>query len=146
MFKKLKLLLEGNTCLGTVGINIVVFFLIHYSGQTVHMRVLHISGEVLQDEILVQRLWVLKICPGWCGSVGCELACETKGCWFNSWSGHMPVLRARSLVVGTREETDQWFSPSFSPSSPLSKKIFKKCFKKSKSRYLSLFRECSILV
>ena len=34
-------------------------------------------------------------CLGWCVSVDWALACEPKGCWFNSQSGHMPGLWAR---------------------------------------------------
>ena len=30
--------------------------------------------------------------PGWCGSVDWVPACEPKGCWFDSQSGHMPGL------------------------------------------------------
>ena len=30
--------------------------------------------------------------PGWCGSVVGVLACEPKGHWFNSQSGHVPGL------------------------------------------------------
>ena len=41
----------------------------------------------------------------------------TKGHWFNSQSGHMPGLWARSSVGGTREATTHWcFPPSLSPS------------------------------
>ena len=47
-----------------------------------------------------------------------------KGCWFDSWSGHMPGLQARSPVWGVQEATDQCFSP-LSPSFPLSLKINK---------------------
>ena len=61
------------------------------------------------------------ISPGWCGSVDWVLACEPKGCWFNSQSGNVPGLWARSPVGGVQEETIHWyFSPSlFSFSSPL---------------------------
>ena len=37
-------------------------------------------------------------CPGWCGSVDWVPACKPKGCRFNSQSGHMPGLQARSAV------------------------------------------------
>ena len=43
--------------------------------------------------------------PGWCGSVDRAPACELKGHWFDSQSGHMPGLRARSPVGGVREAT-----------------------------------------
>ena len=39
---------------------------------------------------------------------GLSTGCESKGCWFDSQSGHMPAL---------------WASPSLSPSIPLSLKI-----------------------
>ena len=32
-------------------------------------------------------------------------ACEPKGCWFDSQSGHMPEFQARSPVGGVREAT-----------------------------------------
>ena len=67
------------------------------------------------------------ISPGWCGSVDWVLACESKGGLFDSWSGHMPGLWARSLVGGVWEVTDgqcisrtlMFLSPSFSLPSPL---------------------------
>ena len=43
----------------------------------------------------ILRWW----CTGWCDSVDWALV---KGRWFSSQSGHMPGLRARSLVGGTR--------------------------------------------
>ena len=50
--------------------------------------------------------------PGWCGSVDWVPACKPKGRWFDSQSGHMPGLWARSPVGGAREETTHWcFSP-----------------------------------
>ena len=59
-------------------------------------------------------------CPGWRGFVDWEPACEPKGHWFNSQSGHIPGLRARSPVGGAREVTTHWcFSPCLSPSLPL---------------------------
>ena len=60
--------------------------------------------------------------PGWCGSVDWTLSCETKGCWFDSQSGHMPGLQSRSPVEGTEEATTHWCFPSpFSLPSPSSK-------------------------
>ena len=60
--------------------------------------------------------------PGWCGSVVWALACEPKGCWFDSQSGHIPGLQLRSPTRGTWEATThRCFSPSFFPSFPLSK-------------------------
>ena len=38
--------------------------------------------------------------PGWCGSVDRKMACELKGLQFDSQSGHMPGLQARSPVGG----------------------------------------------
>ena len=38
--------------------------------------------------------------PGWCGSVDWVPACEPKGRWFNSQSGHKPGLWARFPVGG----------------------------------------------
>ena len=68
----------------------------------------------------------LQGCPGWCSSVDWAWACEPKGCWFNSQSGHMPGLQARSPVVDAWEATTHWcFFPSLSPSLPLSLKINK---------------------
>ena len=67
--------------------------------------------------------------PGWCGSVDWVPACEPKRHWFNSPSGHMPRLWARSLVGGLQKATNGCFSPYLSPSLPLSLKI-NKIFKK----------------
>ena len=68
--------------------------------------------------------------PGWCGSVDSVLACKARGCWFDSQSGHMPGLRPKSPVGGTREATTPCFSPSFSLPSPL--KMNKQNLKKKK--------------
>ena len=51
--------------------------------------------------------------PGWCGSVDWAPACEPSGCQFDSQSGHMPGLLARSPAGGLWEGTDRCFSPSF---------------------------------
>ena len=57
---------------------------------------------------------------GWCGSGDWAPACEPKGHQFNSQSGHMPVLWARSPVGGMQEATNIDISlPLFLPS-PLS--------------------------
>ena len=70
----------------------------------------------------ISRELKLFYCPGWCGSVDWALACEPKSHQFDSPSGHMPGLWARSPVRGAWEATTHWcFSPSFSPSLPLSK-------------------------
>ena len=58
-------------------------------------------------------------CLGWWGSVDWVLACKARGCQFDSQSGHMPGLWARSLVGGTHKATTHWcFSPSLSSSLP----------------------------
>ena len=60
--------------------------------------------------------------PGWCGSVDWVPACEARGHWFDSQSGHVPGLQARSPVGGAWEATTHGcFFPSFSLPSPLSK-------------------------
>ena len=60
--------------------------------------------------------------PDYCSSVGWATTCKTKDDQFNSRSGHMPGLRARSLFGGVQEATNQWFSLSFFlPPSPLCK-------------------------
>ena len=60
-------------------------------------------------------------------------ACKLKGCWFDSQSGHMPGLWARSLVGVERQPIDvslaHWcFSASLSPSPPFSLKLINKIF------------------
>ena len=78
-------------------------------------------------------LKINKICSGWCGSVDWVPTCKSKGCWFDSRSGHIPGLWARSSVGGVQEATNQCISPTsvllsllFSLPSLLSKnKIFK---------------------
>ena len=56
----------------------------------------------VMDEILGEkqdfRLKVTKYRPGCCSSVDLAHACEAKGVWFNSQSGNMPALQARSSV------------------------------------------------
>ena len=41
----------------------------------------------------------------WCGSVNGALACEPKSRQFNSQSGHMPGMQARSPVGDAQEAT-----------------------------------------
>ena len=48
--------------------------------------------------------------PGWCGSVDWVPAFKPKGHQFDSQSGHMPGLQARSPVRGVWEATNQCFS------------------------------------
>ena len=50
-------------------------------------------------------LFEIRSSPGWCGSVDLVLACEPKGCQFDSQSRHMPGLQARSPVGGMQEAT-----------------------------------------
>ena len=60
-------------------------------------------------------------CPGWCGSVDWVLACKPMGCWFDSQSGYMLGLQARSPIGDAWEaSTDGFIPPSLSPSFPLS--------------------------
>ena len=59
-------------------------------------------------------------CPGWCGSVDWVPACEPKGCQFNSQSGHMPRLQARSPVGGLVSGNQSTYLLRIDPSLPLS--------------------------
>ena len=66
--------------------------------------------------------------PGCYGLVDWATACEPKGHWFDSQSGHMPGLWARALFGDMWEATDwcishtlMFLSLSFSLPSPLSK-------------------------
>ena len=85
--------------------------------------------------------------PGWCSSVGWALACEPKGHWFDSPSGHKPGLRARS-AVGVWEATNGCFSCTsmllslFLHPFPFSKKI-NKSFKKIKCLH---FRDTTLVI
>ena len=74
-------------------------------------------------ELEATFLWskIDKRYPGWFSSVDWAWACEPKGRWFNSQSGHIPGLPARSPVRGVREAPTHWcFSPSLLPC-PLSR-------------------------
>ena len=83
--------------------------------------------------------------PGWCGSVDWVPACEPKGHWFDSQSGHMPGLWARSPVGGAREATTHWcFSLSLSLSLPLSLKI-NKSFKTLKNKMWNIYMNISLI-
>ena len=65
-------------------------------------------------------------CPGWCSSVDWVPACKPQGHWFNSQSGHMPGLWARSPVARAQGAATHWcFSPSLSLCLPLSLRINK---------------------
>ena len=61
--------------------------------------------------------------PGWRGSVDWALVWEPKGHWFDSQSGHMPGLQAKSSVweLMRGNHTLMFLSLSFSLLSPLSK-------------------------
>ena len=59
----------------------------------------------------------------WCGSVDWVAFCKPKGCQFDSQSGYLPGLQARSPVGGVQEATNRLFSPSLSPTLPLTLKI-----------------------
>ena len=86
------------------------------------------SWQLYASECLQELAFFL----GCCGSVDWVLACEPKGSWFDSQSGHMPGLQARSPVRGTREASTHWcFSPSLAPSLLLCLKISKWNLKKS---------------
>ena len=70
--------------------------------------------------------WSIFYCPIWHGSVDWTPGCEAKGGWFDSQSGHMPRLQARSPIGGAQEAATHWcFSLSLSPSLSLSLKINK---------------------
>ena len=82
-----------------------------------------------------------EISPSWCTSVDWAPACEPKGRRFDSQSGHMRGLWARSPVGGVQEAiTHRCFSPSLSPSLPLSLKI-NKILKKEKPETIQLLKE-----
>ena len=49
-----------------------------------------------------------KPCSGECGSVDWALACEPRGYWFDSQSGHRPGFWARSPAGGAWEATTHW--------------------------------------
>ena len=64
------------------------------------------SIKKTQEEIKVTLSEIKKnLQPGLVWLVDRAPACEPKGCWFNSQSGHTPGLQARSLVGGLREAT-----------------------------------------
>ena len=48
-------------------------------------------------------------CPAWYGSVDWAMACKPKGRWFDSQSGHVPGLQARSPAVGVQEASTHCF-------------------------------------
>ena len=64
-------------------------------------RVMTIYNEQVRQPLSKVSFW----CPDWCGSVDWVPAWGLKGCRFDSWSGHMPGLWARSTVRDMREAT-----------------------------------------
>ena len=82
------------------------------------------------------------------------LAWEPKGLRFDSRSGHMPGLQARSPVGDVWEATTHWrFSPSLSPFLPLSKKpnqrithIYSTLHSKWNVSYSESLLNCSIIL
>ena len=72
----------------------------------------HLRGYVLKT---------LKSVSGWCGSVDWAPAYKPKGHRFDSQSGHLPGLQARSLIGGAWEATTHHSLLSFCLPSPLSK-------------------------
>ena len=76
--------------------------------------------------------------PGWCGSVDLVPACEPKGHQFDSQSGCMPGLQARSPVGGTQIDASLFCSLP----SPLSKsKLINLKRKISSSKNTTIFIE-----
>ena len=88
-------------------------------------------GALRDSDLMLKRLNYWRNAPGWCGSVDWALACEQKGHQFDSQSGHMPKLWAKSQVGGAQEATTHWCPcPSLSPFLPLYLKTkFKEIFK-----------------
>ena len=81
--------------------------------------------------------------PGWCGSVDWA-RCKPKGHWFNSRSGHMPGLQARSPVGGMWEATTHWcFSPSRPPFPCLKRN--KNIFIKKKTKHIC-GSQCTLII
>ena len=62
-----------------------------------------LTYKIIRFSVLFLK--VKKFCPGWCGSVDGVWACKPKGCEFDSQSGHMPGLQARSPMRSAREAT-----------------------------------------
>ena len=100
------------------------------------MYMVQFKAEGTPLQTLTQRCIESWESPGWYGSVDWVPVCEPNGCQFNSQSGHMPGLWARSPVGDAQEATTHWcFSPSLSPSLPLSLKINKLNLKKKKESW-----------
>ena len=62
------------------------------------------SGQS-EIQLEINTIKFLEKCPPWCGSVDWALACEPKGHRFDSQSGHMPGLQAKSPVGDGQEAT-----------------------------------------
>ena len=97
----------------------------------------HSRGDADLETTLEKPLGLLtafkKVQPWLVWLSGSSVGCEPKGRQFNSQSGHMPGLLARSPVGGVQEATTHWcFSPSLSLSLPLFKNNNNKIFKKKK--------------
>ena len=101
-------------------------FYIHFSILTSSkFSVFYTDGKSqLEWLIFIANTWsivifYLQLSPGWCDTVDWALACEPKGRQFDSQSGHMPGLRARSPVRGVQEATTRWcFFPVILPPFP----------------------------
>ena len=75
------------------------------------------------NDIVIVLMIKIKFSPDWCVSLGWVPACELKGCRFNSGSGHMTGLWARSPFGSMQVATDVPL-PLFLPPFPLSLKSF----------------------
>ena len=86
------------------------------------------SLNLAYNLVVIYHFKNCKISPGWCGSVDWVPVCKPKGCQFDSLSGHMPGLWARSPARSMREATSWYISHTlmfssclFLPPFPLSK-------------------------
>ena len=59
----------------------------------------YLSSDIFQN-FFTYFIYFKRNCPGWCDSVDWVPACKPKGHQFDSQSGHMPGLCARSSVGG----------------------------------------------
>ena len=60
----------------------------------------------MEEELLDLKRLKRQIILGWCGLVDSIPACKPNGCQFDSQSGHMSGLWARSSVGGVLKATD----------------------------------------
>ena len=87
--KETQTLIQKNTCTSVL---IAVLFTVANIWKTSERPLVH--------------EWIKKLYyPGWCGWVDWVPACKLKGRWFESQSGHVPGLWARSPVGSVREAT-----------------------------------------